>query len=47
MSLKITSEMLYYNTIKIIKDNQYSNLSKSKKEYFDTIILKALVEYGL
>ena len=46
MSLKITSEMLY-NTIKIIKDNQYSNLSKSEKEYFDTIILKALIEYGL
>ncbi len=46
MSLKIPSEMIY-NTIMIIKDNKYSNLSKSEKEYFDTIILKSLIEYEL
>lgn len=46
MSLKIPSEMIY-NTIMMIKDNRYSNLSKSEKEYFDTIIFKVLIEYGL
>ena len=42
--LKLDEKMIY-NTIKVIKENKYSNLSKYEKEYFDNIILKALVYY--
>ena len=38
-------EGMIYNTIKAIKDNQYFNSSKDKKEYFNNIIIKALLYY--
>ncbi len=41
---KLNEEMIY-NTIKVIKNDQYSNLSIKEKEYFNDIIIKALSFY--